>query len=99
MRTDAELQARSILPRVVDVACAGCMLSGILVLVGWQFDIEVLKTLLHPLRTAMNPVSAVSFILASISLWTQRRESAAAVWRVVGLACAMAVITIAVLRL
>jgi PAS domain S-box-containing protein len=45
----------------------GIMLIGALVLLGWQFDIQHLK---RPILTqvAMNPVSAVIFILAAISL-------------------------------
>jgi two-component system NtrC family sensor kinase len=40
-----------------------------LALVGWAADIEVLKSLLHPARIAMNPMTAVGFVLAAAALW------------------------------
>lgn len=51
------------------------LVSG-LVLVGWQFDIAVLKSML-PGLTAMNPGgTALAFILASLSLWLQHNPEA-----------------------
>ena len=44
------------------------VLVGSLVLVGWTLDIGVLKRIL-PNLVAMNPVTAVSFVLAGVSLW------------------------------
>ncbi|QOV91865.1 PAS domain-containing sensor histidine kinase [Humisphaera borealis] len=45
------------------------MVFGIasLVLVGWVFENELLKSLLHPARIAMNPLSAVAFILSAVA--------------------------------
>ncbi|GAA4001677.1 hypothetical protein GCM10022631_10300 [Deinococcus rubellus] len=48
------------------------MLMGVLVLLGWQFDLELLKRV-HPSFVAMNPVTAVCFLLAGLSLWLSRR--------------------------
>ena len=42
---------------------------GCLVLLGWQLDIEQLKSLL-PGCVAMNPMTALGLILAASSLWT-----------------------------
>ena len=42
---------------------------GVLVLVGWQFDVEFLKSLLHPGRIAMNPATALCFILLAVAVW------------------------------
>jgi len=44
------------------------IIMSLLVLLGWQFGIELLK---DPFSTtvAMNPVSAIGFILSGISLW------------------------------
>ena len=42
-----------------------------LVLVGWTFDVEVLKRI-HPSLVAMNPVTAVNFILCGLALWVLR---------------------------
>ena len=46
----------------VVVIAAGC-----LVLVGWMLDIEALKRI-HPGLVAMNPATAVAFILAGLRL-------------------------------
>ncbi len=62
-------------PRLIKLARLAARLAGgavialaLLVLVGWLLDIEVLKSLLHPGRIAMNPLTAVGFILAGLSL-------------------------------
>jgi hypothetical protein len=57
---------------------AGCVsvLVGSLVLVGWSLDIGVLKRIL-PNLVAMNPVTAVCFVLAGVSLYLLRTEVAA----------------------
>ena len=44
---------------------------GALVLVGWQLDIEILKSFLHP-EHAMNPLSAICFIFAGLALQFSR---------------------------
>jgi serine phosphatase RsbU (regulator of sigma subunit) len=44
------------------------VLVGCLVLVGWLFDIEALKRIV-PSLVAMNPATAICFILAGIALW------------------------------
>jgi two-component system cell cycle sensor histidine kinase/response regulator CckA len=41
---------------------------GLLVLVGWQFDIEPLKTV-FPRLVAMNPLTALAFEISALSLW------------------------------
>src|SRR5438045_1185985 len=46
---------------------------GVLVLIGWQFDIELLKRI-SPKFVAMNPMSAVGFLLAATSLQLRGRE-------------------------
>lgn len=47
---------------------------GIAVLIGWRFDLEPLKRIL-PGLVSMNPLTAVAFVLAGISLWLQRRPA------------------------
>jgi hypothetical protein len=49
-------------------------LLGCLVLLGWTFDVEFLKRI-APSLVAMNPATAIAFILAGISLWCLRDES------------------------
>ena len=50
------------------------MVVGWVVLVGWQFDVEMLKSVL-PGRVAMNPLTAFGFVLAAGSLWLLEKES------------------------
>jgi PAS domain S-box-containing protein len=54
------------------LACFGAAGTAALALVGWQFDISILRSPLSG-HTPMNPVTAVSLILASASLWALRR--------------------------
>lgn len=49
----------------------GVVLMGLLVLLGWQFDVELLKRV-HPNFVAMNPVTALCFLLAGVALWLSR---------------------------
>ncbi|MBA2269066.1 MAG: PAS domain S-box protein [Chthoniobacterales bacterium] len=49
------------------------VLVSCFVLVGWTFDVEILKSLL-PGFLAMNPVTALAFILAGASLWLLSAE-------------------------
>jgi signal transduction histidine kinase/ActR/RegA family two-component response regulator len=53
------------------VAGAMVLLVGFTTLAGWQFDQPVLKSLV-PGRVAMNPVTALCFILAGLSLMLRR---------------------------
>src|SRR5262245_16672220 len=43
-------------------------LGGGIVLLGWQLDVTALTSIL-PGRVAMNPVTALGFLLASVALW------------------------------
>ena len=61
---DINLQAR--LVRRANQLSVIVLLIGLLVLVGWQFDIEILKRMITGF-VAMNPVSACCFILLSAS--------------------------------
>jgi len=51
---------------VTQIASGVAMLVGGLVLVGWRFDIEALRRIL-PGFVAMNPASALAFILSMCS--------------------------------
>ncbi|MBA4158892.1 MAG: PAS domain S-box protein, partial [Gemmatimonadetes bacterium] len=77
------------------VAVAG----GLAVLLGWWLDIEVLKSLLHPGRIAMNPLTAVAFVLAGASLWLLRGEQVPEGRRRVGMGLGLAVVGLALLVL
>jgi len=65
-------QAHPALGGVTRLACAGAFLIAVLALVGWQFELPVLRTPL-PGSVAMNPLTALAFLLASISLWIIHR--------------------------
>ena len=69
---------------------------GALVLVGWLFQIELLTSLLHPSRVAMNPLTAIEFIMAAAALWHLRSDDAPAAYRQRGvwIACAMVVLAL-----
>src|SRR5687768_15392473 len=74
------------------VTSAAVAALGVFVLVGWQLDVEFLKSLLHPGKVAMNPATAVCFILLAAAVWLvakfptpQRRMTIAR-----GLACVVA---------
>lgn len=49
--------------------------AGILVLLGWQFDVLVLKSIL-PNLTSMKPLTAVGFILIGSAIWFLQSEEA-----------------------
>ncbi|CAN5576721.1 hypothetical protein BH23PSE2_BH23PSE2_10790 [soil metagenome] len=56
--------------------CAALAIAaGLLVLLGWAADVEPLKRIL-PGLVAMNPATAVLFVLAGASLWLQRPRAA-----------------------
>jgi len=57
--------------RVVTGFCGiTVILTGVLVLIGWQFDIRMFTTVL-PGYVGMNPLTALCFVLAGLSLWLQ----------------------------
>src|SRR5437016_32488 len=47
------------------------LVGGILVLVGWQLDLDMLKRVL-PGSSPMEPNTAIGFVLLGISLWLQQ---------------------------
>jgi PAS domain S-box-containing protein len=79
-------------------AGAAVILMGGLVLMGWLFDVEILKSII-PGMIAMNPGgTAVAFVLAGVSLWIQSAPASRRL-RAVAMACAGAVVIMALLRL
>jgi signal transduction histidine kinase/DNA-binding response OmpR family regulator/HPt (histidine-containing phosphotransfer) domain-containing protein len=69
-----------------------------LVLLGWISDIESLRSVL-PGLTAMNPATALAFILASVSLYVLHNEQTAERRRRIGRACAAGAMLVGMLRL
>jgi PAS domain S-box-containing protein len=79
-------------------ASAAVILMGGLVLMGWLFDVENLKSII-PGMIAMNPGgTAVAFLLAGVSLWIQSAPASRRL-RAVAMACAGAVFLWALFRL
>ncbi len=74
------------------VSGAVVILVGLLTLVGWQFDEPHLRSIL-PGHVAMNPVTAVCFILAGLSL-VLRRGAVSPAARSAGMVCAWAVVLV-----
>jgi PAS domain S-box-containing protein len=85
------LRLVAVVRAVPPVACAVVAAVGALVLVGWAFDLDLLKTLLHPRAVAMNPATAVCFILTAAALWLLRREPIPRRQRLAAVALALAV--------
>ncbi len=73
-------------------------LIGVLVLVGWAQDLEMLKRLL-PSLVAMNPVTAICFILLGVSVWASHSESASPSTVAVARSTAVFVLIVGILKL
>src|SRR5688500_347160 len=90
----------SIIRRLGPAACVVCALTGALVLTGWGTGNDLLKSLAlrgpsdRPAPVAMNPATAICFILSSASLWLLRRAAVSAAQRVA--AVLLAIVPIAV---
>ncbi|AMV38421.1 response regulator [Planctomyces sp. SH-PL62] len=84
---------------VASGAGAAVILIGGLVLMGWTFDVALLKSL-SPDLTAMNPGgTALAFILSGVSLRAQAPAGATHRRRALGVACAAGVLLIGLARL
>jgi PAS domain S-box-containing protein len=68
MNPPSEPQVHPNLTRATRLACAVAAGIAALTLVGWQFDLPALRSPI-PGTVAMNPLTAVAFLLASASLW------------------------------
>jgi len=72
---------------------------ALLVLLGWAFDVEALKSLMYGERVAMNPLTAVCFVLAGASLWMFVPEPLPQRRKTLGVALGWVVVVIALLVL
>ena len=68
------------------VAAIFVVAIGILVLIGWQFDVTRLKSIYGDIT--MKPNAALCLILAGISLWSLLRKNQKP-YRIIGQACAI----------
>jgi signal transduction histidine kinase len=73
-------------------------LIGGVVILGWIFDIALLKSVL-PGLVSMKVNTALCFILGGVSLWLWHRQSATRMMRRVGLVCAILVLLIGLFTL
>lgn len=84
-------------PPILAIAVA---LVALLALAGWTWDVEVLKSLLHPGHVAMNPATAIAFLLCAVALWALREDRPRTpASRACAVACAALVLAIAGCRL
>jgi signal transduction histidine kinase/CheY-like chemotaxis protein len=72
---------------------------ALLVLAGWTLDVELFKSMLHPGGIAMNPLTAVSFLLGGAALWALAPEAVSAGRRTLGTALGLALVLVAALVL
>lgn len=79
-------------------ASVGAIVVGCLVLICWRLDIHVL-TSLSPRLVSMKANTAVAFILAGMSLWLARAESAGGWRQTTARVCAAIVVLIGLLTL
>lgn len=79
-------------------ACISAIVISGLVLTGWALDIELLKRI-YPSLVAMNPITAIAFIILSISLLLMRSRKADQRAFIIAKVCAGIVILIGLLML
>jgi PAS domain S-box-containing protein len=82
---------------VTRLTAAAVLVTGCSVLLGWALDIDFLRRIV-PGLVAMNPATAVAFVLAAASLWLRYDENRPFPLRV-AVACAGAVALIGLLKL
>ena len=70
-----------------------------LVLFGWLFEISLLKTMVHPGRVPMNPLTSVAFLMAGGSLWLLLPETGSSRRRMFGFISIVFLTVIAGLKL
>ena len=75
------------------------MVLSILVLIGWQFDISLFKSMVHSGRVPMNPMTAVVFLVTGLTLWLFLPETVLRRRRFTALGFAAGVIFLASLKL
>lgn len=73
-----------------------CM--GVLVIIGWQFDIEELKRIFFGL-VAMNPLTAVCFIMGGVALYLQTTTLESFALRIINVLLPLLIVIFSVLKL
>ena len=83
---------------LLKTASAIVILVGCTVLIGWTLSIDVLKRIL-PGLVAMNPTTAITFVLAGMSLWLLRAGKTASRLRRIAKGLAFAVALVGLIKL
>lgn len=92
---------RTIFTRITQIAAIFACVFGALALVGWQFDIAVLKTVGTNASATLKPIAALLFILSGLSLWLTQKSTPQGVSRAyrIGQALAFLIMLIGLLVL
>jgi cation transport ATPase len=98
MKSSERHNLHRLFERITPVASVFAVTMGVLVLVGWLFDLDTLKSLLSG-STAMKVNTAVGFILSGISLWGIQTSSQGMLLRIVSRVCAGVVLLLGLLSL
>jgi PAS domain S-box-containing protein len=84
--------------RITPVVAVIAVMTGGLVLLGWFFDIDILKSF-FPGLAFMKPNAAVGFILSGIALWGIQTVGQNRLWRIFSQTCSVAVVLLGLLTL
>ena len=98
MNMNVQLSSSSRSRTVVITASTLAIIVSGLVLCGWMLDVELFKRL-FPQLVAMNPTTAVAFMLLALSLWLSPAEHIAGRTRLIAQLCAGLVALIGLLKL
>jgi hypothetical protein len=84
--------------RMTIVVAGISVVAGVLVLLGWVYDLDALKNV-FPELTAMKANAVLSFILSSVSLWGTQKGAQGPLMRGVSQVCAGVVLLLNLLTL
>src|SRR5438105_411303 len=97
MHTPCDPRLASWFRRCARAAAGAVVVVGCLALAGWALGLETLKSV-FPGLVAMNPATALAFLLAGVALWLSATPAGPAARRAAW-ACAAAVVGVGLLRL
>ncbi len=93
-----QLRIQTVVTYIPAIASALVGASGTLVLLGWALNIELFKSLLHPMHVAMNPATAIAMVFLASGLFLVRNGPETATIRIAVRVMAVIVIGIALSR-
>ena len=86
MEKSAQIFTGSMYKIFVKVSCCVTLLIGLSVVIGWQFEIAALKSIL-PNYITMKANTAIGLILLSIALYLRRSTKQTSVYKAIALGC------------